>query len=307
MDTITLGCLVKGDDPYDNYFEVEINRTRTVSVLKELIKDKKKNTFATIDANQLKLWNVNVSLSEPNEKLNVLINRDIAVIEQRLEELHIEESWESYTASDGYPVQLPPKIINMLKSDKFVPEPRNNFVTAFQNLQVAQSIILPNLGQQPKNFAEGYQGKTLFITQQMIDIWNTFSADQERSIKRVLSGPMGVGKSYISYFLASKAYAENWLILYIADANELNKCTEKKSGEVICKYFIAQNKDILTAAELKRLVQYADRYSVEVAATGEILGNLLKRVDRKTLLIVDEHGVLFENKTVPISKGGRLN
>ncbi|RHZ86862.1 hypothetical protein Glove_43g17 [Diversispora epigaea] len=338
MDTITLGCLVEGDDPFDNYFEVEINKTSTVSVLKKVIKNEKENTFATIDANQLKLWNVNVSLSVPNEKLNVLTNRDLAVIEQRLEgkkllasndiqdyfneqptkkhihilverppEFHtkkrriesIEESWESYTASDGNSVQLPPKIIVMLKNDEFVPEPRNNFVTAFQNLQVAQSIILPNLGQKPKHFAEGYQGNTLFITQQMIDIWNTLSADQERSIKRVLSGPMGVGKSYISYFLASKAYAENWLILYIANANELNEREEEKAGEVICRYFIAQNKDILTATELEQLVQYANLYSVEVAATGEILGNLLKQVNRKTLFIVDEHGALFENETVP--------
>ncbi|CAG8642695.1 7392_t:CDS:1, partial [Diversispora eburnea] len=211
----------------------------------------------------------------------------------------IEDSWESYTASDGNSVQLPPKIIDMLKNDKFVPEPRNNFVTAFQNLQVSQSIILPNFGQKPKHFAEGYQGNTLFITQQMIDIWNTLSADQERSIKRVLSGPMGVGKSYISYFLASKAYAEGWLMLYIADANELNEREEEKAGEVICRYFIAQNKDILTAAELGQLVQYTNRYSVEVAATGEILGNLLKQVNRKTLFIVDEHGALFENEIVP--------
>ncbi|RHZ57881.1 hypothetical protein Glove_382g60 [Diversispora epigaea] len=338
MDTITLGCLVEGDDLFDNYFEVEINKTSTVSVLKKVIRNEKENTFATIDANQLKLWKVNVSLSVPNEKLNVLTNRDLAVIEQRLEgkkllaskkiqeyfseqleeehihimiaclpELHtkkrrierIEESWESYTASDGNSVQLPPKIIHMLKNDEFVPEPRNNFVTAVQNLQASQSIILPNLGQKPKHFAEGYQGNTLFITQQMIDIWNTLSADQERSIKRVLSGPMGVGKSYISYFLASKAYAESWLMLYIADANELNKRMEERAGEVICKYFIAQNKDILTAAELGQLVQYTNRYSVEITATEEILGNLLKKVDRKTLFIVDEHGVLFENEIVP--------
>jgi len=80
-------------------------------------------------------------------------------------------------------------------------------------------LALPHLGQEPKHFAIGYQGRTLLVTKQMIDIWDEISADSDHSIKRVLSGPMGMGKSYISYFLASKAYAEEWPVLYIADAS----------------------------------------------------------------------------------------
>jgi hypothetical protein len=53
----------------------------------------------------------------------------------------------------------------------------------------------------------------------MTDIWDKLSANSDHSIKYVLSGPMGVDKSYISYFLASKAYAEKWKILYIALLN----------------------------------------------------------------------------------------
>ncbi|RHZ77748.1 hypothetical protein Glove_173g76 [Diversispora epigaea] len=85
MDTITLGCLVKGDDPYDNYFEVEINKTRAVSVLRELIKDKKKPNFDHLPADRLKLWKINVSLSKLNEKLNILISRNLSMIEEGLE------------------------------------------------------------------------------------------------------------------------------------------------------------------------------------------------------------------------------
>ena len=109
----------------------------------------------------------------------------------------------------------------MLESNKFVPDLRINFKTAFWNLHVGQSIALPHLGQEPKHFAIGYQGRTLLVTKQMIDIliWDEISADSDHSIKRVLSGPMGMGKSYISYFLASKAYAEEWPVLYIADAS----------------------------------------------------------------------------------------
>src|SRR5436190_11448500 len=160
-------------------------------------------------------------------------------VEPPIKKRRIEQGWKSYTASDGCSVELPSQIIDMLESDRFVPDPRIDFETAFRNLNVGQSIILPYLGQYPKFFAENYQGRALFVTQQMIDIWKELSADSDRSIMRVLSGPMGVGKTYISYFLASKAYAEKWPLLYIADAAELNVDSSEKAGEVICRYFLA--------------------------------------------------------------------
>lgn len=82
-------------------------------------------------------------------------------------------------------------------------------------------------------------------------------------------------------------------MLYIANAAELNLDTSEEAGRVICKYFLALNKDILTAAELKRLVGYVNN-PVEVAITEAILSGLVKQKVRKTLLVVDEHGALFE-------------
>ncbi|CAI2179629.1 19057_t:CDS:2, partial [Funneliformis geosporum] len=236
-----------------------------------------------------------------NVKAIYLKNRLNRLTEHPIKKHRIEQGWKSYTASDGHSVELPSQIIDMLESYKFVPDPRATFRIIFQNLHVGQSITLPNLGQEPKHFAEGYQGRTLLITGQMIDIWDKLSADSDHSIKRVLSGPMGVGKSYISYFLASKAYAEEWPILYIADASDLNVESSKKAGEVICRYFLALNKDILTATELKRIVRNVNDSSaeVEVIIAEEIL-DLIKLADRKALLIVDEHGILFEKDPVPL-------
>ncbi|RHZ64411.1 hypothetical protein Glove_325g28 [Diversispora epigaea] len=190
----------------------------------------------------------------------------------------------------------------MLQSKKFVPDNHIDFQNAFQNLSACQSITLPHLGQEPKHFAEGYQGRTLLVTEQMIDIWNKLSADSDHSIKHVLSGPMGVGKSYISYFLASKAYAEEWLVLYIADASDLNVESSEKAGTVICKCFLALNKDILTAAELEKIVQFASNCNsqqVVVTVAEEIL-DFIRSADRKVLLIVDEYGILFEKDPVPL-------
>ncbi|KAF0534967.1 hypothetical protein F8M41_009759 [Gigaspora margarita] len=163
----------------------------------------------------------------------------------------------------------------MLKSDRYVPDPRTTFRDAFQDLYVGKSITLPHLG----------QGEIL--------------ADSDYSIKLVLSGPMGVGKSYISYFLVSKAYAEEWPILYIADASDLDVDNSERAGEVICMYFLAQNKDILTATELEKIVRNVKDLSVgvEVTIAGKIL-DLIKYADCKVLFIVDEHGILFEKDPV---------
>ena len=68
---------------------------------------------------------------------------------------------------------------------------------------------MPDLGDSPKGFGEGYLQNSIVVTQQMIDLWETLSANQQCSIKRVLSGPMGVGKSYLALFLPAKAYSEN--------------------------------------------------------------------------------------------------
>jgi hypothetical protein len=88
----------------------------------------------------------------------------------------IDQGWKSFTVSNVC-VQLSSQIIDMLESGDFLPELRIKFKTAFQNLRVGQSIILP-LGQEPKLFVKGYQGRQFFITSQMIDIWNELTTNQ---------------------------------------------------------------------------------------------------------------------------------
>ncbi|CAG8563526.1 3328_t:CDS:2, partial [Funneliformis caledonium] len=204
----------------------------------------------------------------------------------------IEESQKPYIASDRHSVKLPSQIINILNSSEFVPEPRTKFTAVLQNLEVGQNITLLNFGQEPKHFALGYQRKKLFVTNQIIDMWSLLSKDDGNSIKRVLLEPMGVEKSYLAFFLAAKAYSKGWLMLYISDAAELIKPSMEMASKEICKRFLAINKDILTANELKGLVEFVSEDDVFVTCTS-LIWDLLKQKDRKTLLVVDEHGVLF--------------
>ena len=78
MSTITLSCLVVGENPYENAFAVEIDTTKLVSFFKDAIKEKNTQAFANVDAKDIKLWKVDISLEEPNEKLK-LVNEKINV------------------------------------------------------------------------------------------------------------------------------------------------------------------------------------------------------------------------------------
>jgi hypothetical protein len=54
---VTVSQLLLGDDP-DNVFTVKLPKTDNVSILKDLIKEKKARLLARVDASDLKLFQV---------------------------------------------------------------------------------------------------------------------------------------------------------------------------------------------------------------------------------------------------------
>jgi len=158
-----------------------------------------------------------------------------------------------YDAKDG-PVDLPPVLVSMLNSGEFKPAPRNEFKQQLDNMEVGQEITLPSIGQRPKHYGEGYQESSFFITEQMVEMWRLLSSNSDWPIRRILSGPMGVGKSYLALFLAAKAYADAWLFLYVSDANELAFNSDAKIATSICARFLALNKDVLTFANFEKMM-----------------------------------------------------
>jgi len=55
----TLSCLVHGE-PVENAFTVDIERSKTISYLRELIKEKKAPRFNDVAADELTLWAVSI-------------------------------------------------------------------------------------------------------------------------------------------------------------------------------------------------------------------------------------------------------
>jgi hypothetical protein len=78
-NTLELNCWVLGDDP-SRVFAVEIASSKTVSFLKETIKDKKKRVFDDIDADSLNLWKVsNVTLRIRRIYVNNFVFRKVDI------------------------------------------------------------------------------------------------------------------------------------------------------------------------------------------------------------------------------------
>ncbi|KAG0249997.1 hypothetical protein DFQ27_009680 [Actinomortierella ambigua] len=321
---LTLFCLVDGET---NSFPVDIEPSKTVAHLKEFIKATIPNTLNGVDAKDLNLWRVNHVIAANKHQPVLLKSMDSAselnpmddmadvfqaappkktihIIVQRPspqeldlpanKKIRITEGWTRYTASDGKAVDLPPSWIGILAGAQFEPAPRAAFAHLKNYLQAGDAIDIPSLGQVPMGFGSHGQGQKLFVTEQMLELWENMRGDQERTYRRILAGPMGVGKSYLSYFLVARAYAEGWLVLYMSNARVLDMNEQDEAALKLLKRFLALNKDILTGAELEKLVcDYNGMSDISTRAVSGIFETLLKSPDRKTLLLVDEHGGLF--------------
>jgi len=78
----TLFCLIKGNTTA-NAFEVDIEKGKSISKLKEAIKAKNRQAFANVDAKDLKLWKVEIlddrdsELANPALDVELLATRDV--------------------------------------------------------------------------------------------------------------------------------------------------------------------------------------------------------------------------------------
>ncbi|KAF0412228.1 crinkler family protein [Gigaspora margarita] len=90
MSTITLNCLVVGENPYDNAFAVEIDTTKLVSFFKKAIKEELRPKFEKLSPNDIKLWRVEISLEEENEKLKLVNTKTNVNIKEELEGVELK-------------------------------------------------------------------------------------------------------------------------------------------------------------------------------------------------------------------------
>ena len=101
MNTITIFCLVHGE-PLANSFSVDIDKSKTISYLKELIKAKKTPEFDDVATDKLTLWRVNIR-DDDNDGIQQLVlkNNDITHVSEMLPTRKIEKYFPD-TPSDEH-------------------------------------------------------------------------------------------------------------------------------------------------------------------------------------------------------------
>ncbi|KAF8905927.1 hypothetical protein BGZ58_006349, partial [Dissophora ornata] len=70
---LTLFCLVD-EEATSQAFSIEIDRTKTVDHLKDLIKAKKTIEFSDVDADKLTLWRVSMPITRDNDEMPILLS-----------------------------------------------------------------------------------------------------------------------------------------------------------------------------------------------------------------------------------------
>ncbi|CAG8541901.1 9942_t:CDS:2 [Paraglomus occultum] len=113
MTTLTLSCLLMGDDPYANVFTVDIDDNKLVSHLKKAIKQEQPQTFANVDSKNLKLWKVNIPLDEPEPNLSLTTtNKFNITIREGLPDVKLLSAWDDI--SDYFSGQPPKKHVHIV-------------------------------------------------------------------------------------------------------------------------------------------------------------------------------------------------
>ncbi|KAG0334797.1 hypothetical protein BG004_000267 [Podila humilis] len=262
---------------------------KTVDYLKNVIKTEKTSTFSNVAADNLTLWHAFI----PNSGLHDPITIDA-----------LDDKTELASPSTQLRILFPESPgDNTYIIAQRPPQPRAVFARIRNDLQPGDVITISRMGQSPNYFGSQGIGQTLVVTEQMLELWEDMSGDHDHMCRRILSGPMGIGKSYLSYFFVARAYAEGWLALYIGNSGSLTMWIEARSSQEVLERFLALNKDILTAAELMKLVDgYDGTVNISTHAVGRVFKDLLKSTSRKTLLLVDEHWQLFQNELHPPKK-----
>src|SRR5437764_643483 len=124
--SITLFCLVKGNTTA-NAFEVDIEKDKSISHLKKVIKAEKQNDFAGVDADRLKLWKVTIP-GDHDDQLRNLILQDG------------DELLAINDIGDYWPTSPPKKHIHVI-----VKLPRKCLVQSVQSVLTANFILRSSL------------------------------------------------------------------------------------------------------------------------------------------------------------------
>jgi Crinkler effector protein N-terminal domain len=104
---LELNCLVLGDDS-SHIFTIEIQGTKNISALKEVIKDKKKPVFDNVPADALKLFKVSLPVDGLDAKMKRFRPEDEGVCSLTSAVEQLRDAFDDATENRLHVVVLPP-------------------------------------------------------------------------------------------------------------------------------------------------------------------------------------------------------
>ncbi|KAF9301974.1 hypothetical protein BGZ74_006041 [Mortierella antarctica] len=157
---LTLFCLVDGEAT-SNAFPVEIESTKTVGHLKDLIKAKKTNNFHAVDANELTLWRVSVPAdyqTASSSKRKWLSSMAGRIVKRKLETVPYNRGEASLVFSDthftGFPLNDKTSFESIRANPQYAYFDRTRYITELQDSREDVILFL-----RPRRF-----GKSLFVS-----------------------------------------------------------------------------------------------------------------------------------------------
>ena len=117
----TLFCLIKGNTTA-NAFEVDIEKGKSISKLKEAIKAKKQNDFAGVDADKLRLWKKEI----PDDQDDLLSNLTLNDGDELLATREIGDYW----------TEKPPK-----RNIHVIVEPPESTTTSSREQELLKQVV----------------------------------------------------------------------------------------------------------------------------------------------------------------------
>ncbi len=160
-----------------------------------------------------------------------------------------------------------------------------------------------SLGTDPKHFAAA----NFIWTSQVDKFWNEVQGHVQaqkprQAAKLIASGPPGMGKSYIAWGLAAKAFASGYAVFYLADSPNWFKENwfdgELTSADRLCsmtKLLFDFNWDIISSSDdhLGFVHQHGQNWSFK------LLYKLFNRL--RCVILLDEHGKLYKEAKKSLS------
>ncbi|RHZ71427.1 hypothetical protein Glove_258g33 [Diversispora epigaea] len=225
---ITLCCLIYGDSK-EQAFEVYLEKTNSVYVLKNKIKKSKPNLFVNTDANDIVLWKVNIPFRNETMEVDIVLKNNEQTGIQKLSYPNEKISnvfTKNMDNSIHIVVERPSEFPN--KHVKFEDKNLVDLWKALKNTKIDKSEEFLQLPGDVRFFETT---NILYIRKCYRDLLEIVFDENIRKLR--ITGNPGIGKTFFAYYLLYMLAKREEIIIYNCCANQYPIAFDKEKAFVV--------------------------------------------------------------------------